>query len=312
MSNLSQFLGSAGKGNPLYNEFLFVSSKTWVTPVKGKYLVTAIGGGGSGAWSGYVFGGSGGAGGLAQSLWDLPAGFSLVLSVGAGGASTSTLDTNGNPGGTTTVSGSGLTTLTANGGSAGIQTSAGSAGGTASGGNIMNVTGGTGVKGGGAVGVYGVGYSGNSTDNAGAGVGGPPSTDGTHYPGTALFSGDEIKADSMLYLEPFVNPLYVLGGTLLAGFKNGRFMSPNGGICLVQPSSGGKSVAGPGCGGSNIVAGSADAKPGVFAGAAGNLSNSSHGGAFGGGGGGVLTPGSGYTSGRGGCGGVVIEYIYTP
>lgn len=315
MSNLSQFLGSAGKGNPLYNEFLFVSSKTWVTPVKGKYLVTAIGGGGSGAYSASVFGGCGGAGGLAQSLWDLPAGFSLVLSIGAGGAATTTMNSNGNSGGTTTVSGSGLTTLTANGGSAGIQTSAGSAGGTASGGNIMNVTGGTGVKGGGAVGVYGVGYSGNSTDAAGAGVGGPPSSDGSNYPGTALFSGDEIKADKMLYLEPFVNPLYVLGGTLLAGFKNGRFMSPNGGICLVQPASGGKSVAGPGCGGSNSVSGQVEAKAGVFAGGmtmASMPDDYRHGGAFGGGGGGLLTTSPGWSSGRGGCGGVVIEYIYTP
>lgn len=315
MSNLSQFLGSAGKGNPLYNEFLFVSSKTWVTPVKGKYLVTAIGGGGSGAYSASVFGGSGGAGGLAQSLWDLPAGFSLVLSIGAGGAPTTTMNSNGNSGGTTTVSGSGLTTLTANGGSAGIQTSAGSAGGTASGGNIMNVTGGTGVKGGGAVGVYGVGYSGNSTDLAGAGVGGPPSTDGSHYPGTAFFSGDEIKADNMLFLESYLNPVNVLGGTLLSGFINGRFMSPNGGLGLATNAAGGKSAAGPGCGASYLVTGMTPADAGLFAGGAATWppgAQKGHGGAFGGGGGGILYGATGGSSGKGGCGGVVIEYIYTP
>ena len=85
MSVLSQFLATGGKGNPLYSELVFITSKTWVTPVKGRYLVTAIGGGGSGAENGTTAG-SGGAGGLAQSLWDLAAGFSLVLTCGAGGA----------------------------------------------------------------------------------------------------------------------------------------------------------------------------------------------------------------------------------
>lgn len=318
MSVLSQFLATGGKGNPLYSELVFITSKTWVTPVKGRYLVTAIGGGGSGAYNG-TSAGSGGAGGLAQSLWDLAAGFSLVLTCGAGGVGVSTANTNGNAGGATTVSGSGLTTLTANGGGGGVQSYAGSAGGTASGGNIMNVTGGSGFKGGGAVGVYGTGYSGNSTDFAGAGVGGGPSTDGTNWPGTALFSGDEIKANPMLYLESYVNPLYVRGGTILNGYKNGRLLSPNGGLALQTSASGGTSQSGPGCGAS-LVSGQISSAPGLFA---GGLSTTSptygaivvgpiQGGALGGGGGGAITGSAGYLSGAGGIGGVIIEYMYTP
>ena len=315
MSVLSQFLATGGKGNPLYSELVFITSKTWVTPVKGRYLVTAIGGGGSGAYNG-TSAGSGGAGGLAQSLWDLAAGFSLVLTCGAGGVGVSTANTNGNAGGTTTVSGSGLTTLTANGGAAGIKSYAGSAGGTASGGNIMNVTGGSGFKGGGAVGVYGTGYSGNSTDFAGAGVGGGPSTDGTNWPGTALFSGDEIKANPMLYLESYGNPLYVLGGTLLTGYKNGRLLSPNGGFAPQSTSSGGTSQSGPGCGASSTITGNTASAAGLFSGGVsrggGGALVFGPGGGLGGGGGGLIYGSVAYTSGAGGIGGVIIEYMYTP
>ncbi len=314
MSVLSQFLATGGKGNPLYSERPIITSQTWVTPVKGRYLVTAIGGGGSGAANGTAAG-CGGAGGFAQSLWDLAAGFSLVLTCGAGGAEVTTTNTNGNAGGATTVSGSGLTTLTANGGAGGVQSYAGSAGGTASGGNVINVTGGSGFKGGGAVGVYGIGYSGNATDFAGAGVGGGPSTDGTNWPGTALFSGDEIKANPALYLESYVNPLYVLGGTILNGYKNGRLLSPNGGFAQQTSASGGVSQSGPGCGASNAVSGQTKSAAGLFSG--GVSANSPlatvllAGGAFGGGGGGLFY-GVASTTGRGGCGGVIIEYMYTP
>lgn len=318
MSNLSQFLGSAGKGNPLYNELVFVSSRTWVTPVKGRYLLTAIGAGGSGAY--YTSGSSGGAGGIAQSLVELAAGVTLTLTCGAGGAQVSTQSTLGNTGGTSSISGSGFTTLTANGGGAGtaVVTTALSAGGTASGGNIMNVTGGQGGKGGGAVGVYGESYSGNTTVLAGAGTGGPPATavvSSVAYPGTALFSGDDIRNNVELYFEAYVNPVIVMGGSLINGFKNGRLLLPNGGFAYV--SSGGNSTSGPGCGaGGNVSGGAATSIAGMFS---GGISAStygvqlfSQGGAFGGGGGAQLYSGSGAFSGKGGCGGVIIEYMYTP
>jgi hypothetical protein len=145
---MSQFFAAGGV--PI--QYNTNTSGSFTTPISGKYLITAIGGGGGG-WLGENARGGGG-GGLAQSLVSLSSGVVLTLTVGAGGAG-------GNPGtagGTTTVSGSGITTLTANGGAGGTN-SGSTAGGTASGGNIMNVTGGIASNqissGGGAVGVYG-------------------------------------------------------------------------------------------------------------------------------------------------------------
>lgn len=309
MSTLSQFMAAGSGGNPLFQERLFITSTTWTTPVKGQYLITGIGGGGGGGRANSNAG-CGGAGGLAQSLVKLNAGVTLTITCGAGGIAGATVGTVGGNGGTTTISGSGLTTLTANGGTGGVldYTSSSAAGGSASGGNIMNVTGGSGKHGGGAVGVYGVGYSGITASPAGAGVGGGPATSiaVTHwYPGTALFSGDElISSGSTLSLEVFVNPLFPLGGGILNCFKNGRFLSPSGGF--VPGDAGTTAVSGPGCGGGGST--SYISRAGFFAGAPGfGTGFGPVGGPFGGGGG--SGAGGAYVAGAGGCGGAVIEYI---
>jgi hypothetical protein len=95
----------------------------------GKYLVTAIGGGGSGG-SGTNLCRGGGAGGLAQSICALKAGDVISFTVGAGGAYVAGAPVPGNAGGTTTVTIPGYTTLTSNGGAGGAASGA-SAGGTA-------------------------------------------------------------------------------------------------------------------------------------------------------------------------------------
>lgn len=313
MSTLSSFLRTV-KVNPNYNERVFVTSQTFVTPFSGRYLVTAIGPGGSGSGTTGNCS-SGGAGGLAQSLWKLPAGFSLVLTMGAPGAKVTSAVV-GNDGGTTTVTGTGLTTLTANGGKGGTAdyTVALAQGGTASGGNVMNVTGGRGGRGGGAVGVYGVSYDGNIICEAGAGTGGPPSTTAPianlylSYPGTGVFSGDEAAANN-LYYEVYVTPSYPLGGSLLSSFKSGRVLNPNGGFQLGSTGSY-DCTGGPGCGsgyGNTSFYGN-PSKAGLFAGGSrnANVGLGAVGGALGGGGGAHTN----YNyAGAGGCAGVVIEWI---
>lgn len=313
MSVLSQFSSSSSA----YVERVFVTSQTFVTPISGRYLVTAIGPGGSGSATGQ-YSSAGGAGGLAQSLWKLPAGFSLVLTMGAPGALINAGgNVTGNDGGTTTVTGTGLTTLTANGGKGGTAdyTVALANGGTASGGNIMNVTGGKGGRGGGAVGVYGVSYDGNTVSWAGAGTGGPPVTSivgNLHHPGTGLFSGDEAVANN-LFFEAYANPLTPSGGAIINGLKNGRLLSPCGGFYKGDTSAA-NAVSAPGCGGGGVDEGGyyTTSKAGLFAGA-GKLQGTADvqrctGGALGGGGGGGCSSSIGYAS-AGGCAGVIIEWV---
>jgi|GEM_PF-915114 len=171
MSTMSEFLGGSGAVNW---QRMILQSGTFTAPFAGKYLIAAIGAGGSGAkaaLNGAAIGGA--AGGVAMEMAYLTAGQVLTLVVGAGGAAVSGLDNapgiNGNAGGNTTVTGTGVA-LTASGGAGGIQSTATTgtltapAGGTATGGDI-NVKGGssdsvtlsaTGAAcGGGAVGIYG-------------------------------------------------------------------------------------------------------------------------------------------------------------
>lgn len=151
MSTLSQFFAG---GTSFANEMVFISSRTFVTPVKGTYLLTAIGGGGSGGagnvtsvTSDYYSGAGGGAGGFCQSLVKLNAGVTLTLVIGVGAARVSTGNNDGVSGGYSSISGAGITTLTANGGAGGqggwrsASTRLGGAGGMSSGGNLLNVTG---------------------------------------------------------------------------------------------------------------------------------------------------------------------------
>lgn len=117
-----------------YHSLAIRTSTSFTIRKAGKYLVTAIGGGGSGAaapGSPSTYGPGGGAGGLAQSIVLLQAGTVLSIAVGAGGSS-------GGNGGNTNVTINGTTLIGYGGSSSG-------AGGSASGGNIMNVTGGNGT-----------------------------------------------------------------------------------------------------------------------------------------------------------------------
>lgn len=198
MNSVSQLFGAYAK----HNVRIFPASSTFVCTKTGKYLITAIGPGGGAAASGGIVGPrsatGGAAGGIARSLVTLEAGTELTITIGAGGLGGSQKEggtyTAPQDGGTTTVSGTGLTTMTANGGkhgNVGTTSADGANGGTASGGNLENVTGGksgtatsssTGfaATGGGSVGFYGTGYdSGTATSSGavhaasgGAGIGG--------------------------------------------------------------------------------------------------------------------------------------------
>lgn len=310
MSSISQFLASGG--NPLYFEKVFLTSTTWTVPVTGKYLVTAIGGGGSGAAGVQTtfFIGSGAAGGLAQALVPLAAGTVLTITCGAGGAAVagSTTATAGNNGGTTTVTGDVLN-LIANGGQGGVTNfnTTSASGGTASNGNVMNVTGGNGRRGGGAVGVYGTGYSGGLVALSGAGTGGSPEDVTNGYPGTGLISGLEASTYKFS-TEVYANPLKIIGGGIITGFKSGRLLLPSGGIA---PAASNETVVGPGCGAYASAVNTVYSFAGIFAGgycAAHGSVGSRDGGTLGGGGGGY--PGTTTTlfSGSGGQGGVIIEF----
>lgn len=161
--------GGGGGGSP-FPVMVFQNSQTWACPVAMEALVYVIGGGGSGALNGSgqsVIGTSGGtAGGCAVSKLTLAA-QNYTLTVGAGGEPLANVESNGNAGGSSSMSGTGMTTMTANGGAGGVRSTATSqaaiSGGTATGGNLMNNTGG-GVEasptaneraaGGGAVGLW--------------------------------------------------------------------------------------------------------------------------------------------------------------
>lgn len=150
MSNLSQFFGnSGGGGGGIPAERWYTSSGTFTTPVASTYLISVIGGGGGACttqdWNGggysYV-GGGGGGGGFTQSRVSLTANTTLTVIVGGFGYGTfGAAGTQGNPGGSSSVSGAGLS-LIANGGQGGVSGSLTSgAGGTASGGNLINASG---------------------------------------------------------------------------------------------------------------------------------------------------------------------------
>ena len=247
--------GSSGGGFP--EQRAFTTSGSFVAPRTGKYLLTAIGGGAAGTNGGR----GGGAGGFAQKLVSLSAGDVIIYTVGAGGV------LNGAAGGNTTITAPGVS-FAANGGTA-------TAGGTASGGDV-NVQGGSSgnvvASGGGAVGVYGVGYeSAASEGSGGAGVG-SASTGST--PGNALALGGGYSFDFF--------------GRILCPAGSGGNMKPgSGGIGSGVGEAGGMFSGGGG--------GGAQYSP-QYAGA---------GGMFGGGGGGSALG----LGGAGGKGGVIIEWV---
>ena len=248
---------AAGVGGFLRQERLILESGQFVAPFDGAYLVTAIGGGGSGAkWTptanGSVATGAA-AGGLAQKLVRLKKGDVLTLVIGAGGIAPTTSGQNGNAGGTTSVTGPGIA-LTANGGEGGKTQAAvsgavaGAVGGTASGGDLNVQGGGSGpasaatvsgcvaATGGGAVGIYGVGHSSGSVSNTatssqvqcsgGAGVGGKSGdvsgTNAAASKGGSAVSGSADVPSSASAVTPPSNL-----GSNNAGLQN-RLLAPAG------------------------------------------------------------------------------------
>ena len=201
------------KSEVVLQERIFQYSTTWSPPFNCKAYVTVIGAGGAGASSlmnnsgtAYCAAG-GGAGGCAKSLLNLSSSVTYTITIGAGGASVGTTNDGGDASGNSVFSGSDITTMTCTGGDGGetgvgaevISTKNGGAGGTATGGNIWEVTGGVGgsstcsffiangvhiaAGGGGAAGILGESFRGGNALNSvtgydkislagGAGVGG--------------------------------------------------------------------------------------------------------------------------------------------
>lgn len=118
---------------------VFAASGSFTVPASGKFKVTIIGGGGSGACtaSGLTGPGSGaGAGTVIKWFTGATPAATATVTIGAGGASKATTGA-GNAGGNSTFVLSGFTTLTASGGAGGLIAGDGpSAGGSAAGGDI--------------------------------------------------------------------------------------------------------------------------------------------------------------------------------
>jgi hypothetical protein len=207
------------------DQLAFMSSESWSPARPCRAIVTVLGAGGSGAAgcinggtsNGYVCVTGGGAGGMSQSRLELDPSTTYTIVVGTGGADvsagTATGSSAGNAGGSSSFSGTGITTMTANGGAGGndstvssggvAQTATGALGGTATGGNILNASGGDGgesycinstagcgvASGGGGAPLRGVGYAGGRASNnagtatraAGSGGGGVGGKGGDAY-----------------------------------------------------------------------------------------------------------------------------------
>lgn len=153
MSSLSALFGSSTALNQGSSTFLFLTASDTISfAVDVDIIVHAIGGSGTGGACNSIRGHASGAGGpgYCRKKDKLPAGTSLVITIGAAGGSNSPVAgsrANGAAGGATTVVG-GPFNMTANGGGAGNATEtnaacAGGLGGTASGGDV-NFTGGRG------------------------------------------------------------------------------------------------------------------------------------------------------------------------
>ena len=175
-------------------ERIFSASTTWSPPFDCRAYVTVIGAGASGASARNTSdhraaaASGGGAGGSAKSLLRLDSSVTYTITIGAGGTSVTgiTGTAYGVDGESSVFSGSDITDMTSTGGIKGVQavaagtvaTQAGGVGGSATGGNVWNVTGGAGgsatvsywetngvhhaAAGGGAAGVLGTSYRGGN------------------------------------------------------------------------------------------------------------------------------------------------------
>lgn len=187
----------------VFEEFALLTSQTWTAPRTGTIKVSCSGGGGQGGVDVGEYTSQeaakctgGGAGGFSQKVISVKVGDTFTVVVGAGGRNSNTNPTSataGTAGGESTFADATAISdidLDSNGGAGGAAnnattqtTVAGGAGGTATGGDI-NVTGGAGgavvmntnssrhfATGGGAVGVYGVGYAGGGANTRGNAAG---------------------------------------------------------------------------------------------------------------------------------------------
>ena len=156
-----------------YPTMVFQVSQTWACPVAMEAIVYVIGAGGSGCAIGgdqdQAYNARGGAaGGCAVSRLSLAA-QDYTVTIGSGGDDKNASSVSeGEAGGNSVFSGTGISTMTGNGGAGGTGTNSAqnvtTGGGTATGGNLMNNTGGGGgantsansvVSGGGGVNLYG-------------------------------------------------------------------------------------------------------------------------------------------------------------
>lgn len=293
-------------------------SVTINAPFAGRLIVRAMGAAGSGARGTYATGGN--AGTVAIKELRVSSGDSITLTIPAGGASQTIAATNGNPGGTLTVSAPGWTGSIP-GGNGGVQGTSGNQpaantaptgwdtywlggrGGANFGSNAATGGGGAALRNGhnaydaataGGAGTYlggaGIGGSSNSTNSSGGGGSFGASVGNSGGPN---FSG--LTASSSTSGTPVVNMGPNISRLLLdlSGGGGGGGPSSNGG-------SGGFGGGGGGSGGNN-------AGSGGFGGGGGGSYYAGGVGGFGGGGGGS----SNASSGTGGSGFVTLEFLET-
>jgi len=236
------------------------------TKVVADYLVVA--GGGSG---GSTRGGGGGAGGYKTNSATLSTLNTYSITVGAGGAATSTgYGIDGNNGSDSIISGTGLSTITSTGGGGGGAVSVGKAGGSGGGGYGTTLSGGAGGAGTSGQGNNGgAGFDGGGYGAGGGGGAGAVGSNGSTSVGGAGGAGSSssISGSSVTY----------------AGGGGGGAYGPGGG-------SGGAGGSGGGGAGSGTTTGTA------------GTANT------GGGGGGGGQPSAPSSSGAGGSGIVIISY----
>lgn len=311
-------------------------SKTVVATMDGVYLITAIGAGGSGAKNASANGMAatgGGAGGFCQKKIRLKIGDPIMCTVGAGGEGVAG-GVNGNSGGATVVKAGGFL-LTAKGGAGGTQSTGavtvpGAAGGMAYGGDANVQGGGSGSAttvavalcnaqtGGGAVGIYGIGYpSGNASSSGayyaitgGAGVGGSSGSVTSSTASAVSYGGGQ--HDSAGSIVNGVGSTYPSASNSMP--VSSRFLSPCGNKSYGVGNQYNYSSY-PGAGGSSVsqyTAYNGTEFCGGAGGAGGAIAPYYAGAGMFGGGGGATSDGYYSTtnnSGAGGNGVVVIEYL---
>jgi hypothetical protein len=252
-----------------------VTDESYVPPPYSiDFLVIAGGAGG-----GVERGGGGGAGGYRTSTQTVSGGTVITLTVGDGGAGSSTTTSGGVPasdGSSSSISGSGLTTIT-------------SAGGGGGGHDSGATTGRNGGSGGGAAGTNVLYYGGSG-----------------NTPATTPSQGNDGGANNNI-ASPY--PPGGGGGAGASGNYGYSSQSGAGGVGAVSSITGSSVTYAGGGGGAKTNEGSAFGAGGAGGGGAGgNNTNGVNGTAnTGGGGGGIQNSSSGYISGTGGKGVVIIS-----